>query len=392
MRFLSWLAAAAMMLTGCGTRINPYYPNPGGNPGGTPGGGGGQGGQGGGNNTQTVTKRTDWGTEYKGRAVFDNETLEEFLFTYTGSNYFILATISDADFEAIYKSDAKALIEGELKDLRNTASNNNVAVTALKNVFTKTDKTKYFDVMIHGEYNAFLLELDKQGNPTYNYAVSKIEIRQEEATEGYLNWIGVWTVSDGYVGYDIEISAFENNYLYRVDGWETGPAAGTVQMNQDDDWIQARFLKDDASLSFFIQFIASYSDYENLGDVDYMFVGTYVESEGEKVDDYEGVEVAYALNTGGDTQLQGGCTEYMVNGEIYKPHFNAMHYSLYSYQNSAWTHFHEAIPIFREKAGYAIDMVRTKAASGVDRTPVHTRNYLRKTAPRVHSNERKSLR
>jgi len=387
MRYWSWLAVAAMILVGCSTRIDPYVPNNGGHHGG--------GGQGGGTTpdpTPTVTKRTDWGAEYKGRAVFEEETLEEFLFTYTGSKYFMLATLSDADYEAFYGSDPKSLIEGELKDLRTIAENNNVAVTELKNVFVKTDKTKYFDIMIHGTYNAFLIECDKQGKPTYNYAASKFEVKQEQASEDYQAWLGVWTVSDGYVGYDIEVSAFENNYLYRVDGWESGPAAGAVQMNQDDDWIQARLVKDDGSLSFFIQFIASYENYEDLGDVDYMFVGTYVESTGEKVDDFDGWEVAYAMNNSGDTYLYGGCTEYEVNGEVYKPHYNAMHYSLYSYKNSSWQHFHEAIPIFREKSGYAINMVRTKASSGIDRTPVHTKNYLRKTAPRVHTNEKKSLR
>lgn len=381
MRYLSWLAAATMIIAGCTPRFEPYRPGTGGH-------------HGGGTNPpkeEPLNKRTDWNVKYEGRAVFDDETVEEFLFTYTGSKYFILSTLSQADYDDFYQGDPRKLIEGELKDLRTIADNKQIAVTQMKNVFTKTDKTKYFDIMIHGPYLAFLIECDSQGNPTYSYCVNEIEVEQEEASQAYKDWLGVWTVSDGYVGYDIEVSAFENNYLYRIDGWESGPAAGTVQMNQDDDWIQAR-LASDGTLSFFIQFIASYQDYEDLGDVDYMFVGTYVESSGEKVDDFEGWEVAYARNLGSEAQLTGGCSEYEVNGVTYNPHYNAMHYSLYSYKNNAWSHFHEAIPVFREKNNYMIDMVRTKAASGVDRTPVHTRNYLRKTAPRVHNQDKKSLR
>ncbi len=378
-RYLSWLAVAAMILAGCTPRYNPYRPGTGGHHGGHTG------------EEITVTNRPDWKVKYEGRATFDNEVLEEFLFTYTGSQYFILSTLSRADYESFYQSDPQKLIEGELKDLRTIAENKNVAVKDMKNVFTKTDKTKYFDIMIHGSYLAFIVECDAKGNPTYNYCVSEIEVEEEEATPSYLNWIGVWTVSDGYVGYDIEISAFENNHLYRIDGWETGPAAGAVQMNEDDDWIQGRYVSD-GTLSFFIQFIASYQDYENLGDVDYMFVGTYVESSGEKVDDFEGWEVAYAQSVGDETRLIGGCMEYEVNGVTYNPHYNAMHYSLFSYKNDAWTHFHEAIPTFREKNNYVIDMVRTKATVEGDRTPVHTKNYLRKTQPRVHVEGRKLTR
>ena len=61
-----------------------------------------------------------------------------------------------------------------------------------------------------------------------------------------------------------------------------------------------------------------------------------------------------------------------------------MRYSLYSYKDECWQHFHSAVPQFTTKNNHALSMVRTKASSGVDRTPVHTKNYLRKTQPRLH--------
>ena len=189
------------------------------------------------------------------------------------------------------------------------------------------------------------------------------------------------------MGYDIQVTAIENNYIYRVDGWETGPAAGNTQMNQDDDWIQARFIHEDASLSFFIQFIASYENYEDLGNVDYMFVGTYVESTGEKVDDWEGWEVAWAeklTSSGESAVLCASNTEYEVGGKVYTPHFNNMRYSLYSYKDESWHHFHDAVPTFEEKSNWQMTMTKTKASIEEDRTPVHTRNYLRKTQPKQH--------
>ena len=387
MRYLSWLAIAAMIvLGGCSTRIEPYRPS----------GGGGQGG--GGNTPQPqptvqVTERTDWKVEYKGRVDYKEDDgtvsrVEEFFFNYTGDNLFILVTLSDEDYAKFYDSEVKALIEGEVKDLNTRAENEGKKVSEMDNVYTKRVKTLYADIMIHGWYNAFLVELDRNGKATYNYCRADMEVKEEAASPDYLGWLGTWNVSDGYVGYDIQVTAIENNYLYRVDGWETGPAAGSTQMDQDDDWIEAR-LVNDGTLSFFIQFIASYENYESLGNVDYMFVGTYVESTGEKVDDWEGWEVAWAENDGnGKTVLCAANTEYEVDGKVYKPHFNGMRYSLYSYKDESWHHFHDAVPTFLEQKNWQMSMTRTKASVEEDRTPVHTRNYLRKTQPRKHEGKR----
>ena len=387
MRYLSWLAIAAMIvLGGCSTRIEPYRPS----------GGGGQGG--GGNTPQPqptvqVTERTDWKVEYKGRVDYKEDDgtvsrVEEFFFNYTGDNLFFLVTLSDEDYANFYDSQVKNLIDGEVKDLNTRAQNEGKQVSEMDNVYTKRIKTLYADIMIHGWYNAFLVELDRNGKATYNYCRTDMEVKEEEASPDYLGWLGTWNVSDGYVGYDIQVTAIENNYLYRVDGWETGPAAGSTQMNQDDDWIEARLI-DDGTLSFFIQFIASYENYESLGNVDYMFVGTYVESTGEKVDDWEGWEIAWAENDGnGKTVLCAANTEYEVDGKVYKPHFNGMRYSLYSYKDESWHHFHDAVPTFLEQKNWQMSMTRTKASVEEDRTPVHTRNYLRKTQPRKHEGKR----
>lgn len=387
MRYLSWLAIAAMIvLGGCSTRIEPYRPS----------GGGGQGG--GGNTPQPqptvqVTERTDWKVEYKGRVDYKEDDgtvsrVEEFFFNYTGDNLFFLVTLSDEDYANFYDSQVKNLIDGEVKDLNTRAQNEGKQVSEMDNVYTKRIKTLYADIMIHGWYNAFLVELDRNGKATYNYCRADMEVKEEAASPDYLGWLGTWNVSDGYVGYDIQVTAIENNYLYRVDGWETGPAAGSTQMDQDDDWIEAR-LVNDGTLSFFIQFIASYENYESLGNVDYMFVGTYVESTGEKVDDWEGWEVAWAENDGnGKTVLCAANTEYEVDGKVYKPHFNGMRYSLYSYKDESWHHFHDAVPTFLEQKNWQMSMTRTKASVEEDRTPVHTRNYLRKTQPRKHEGKR----
>lgn len=382
-------AIVVMAAAGC-TKYVPFYPGGGDNPENPSRPGGGQGGNEQGGGEVTIKECTNWGLNYVGRADYKEQDgsvsrVEEIEIDYPGDGYFIIRTLSDDDFLQYYGRDIKSLIEGEVRDINTIAKNNNKSFSELDNVFRKNIKTLYVDIMIHGKYNLFLIEIDSSGKPTYNYRKATMEVIQEQPTQAYLGWLGQWTVSDNYVGYDIEISAIENNYLYRVDGWETGNAAGSMQMNQDDDWIEARFINSDGSLSFFIQFIASYENYEDLGDVDYMFVGTYVESTGEKVDDYEGWEVAWAgKDEEGKVSLNGGNTEFELNGSRYTPHYNTMRYSLYSYNNKNWYHFHDALPTFTDKNGWQMQMIRTKASISEDRTPVHTKNYLRRSQPKVH--------
>jgi hypothetical protein len=259
-----------------------------------------------------------------------------------------------------------------------TAKNQDVSFTELNEVFDKKVKTFYSSILIHNEYTTYLIEIAKNGKPTYHYCKGTADVVEEAATAEYSAWLGVWHVGDGYRFYDIEVSPIENNYFYRVDGWEAG-AGADVEMNQDDDWIETR-LMDDGTLSFFIQFIARYENYENLGTVDYMFVGTYMESTGEKVDDYEGWEVGYAEDNGAEVILKAGNTEYQVNGKVYKPAYNSMRYSIYSDKDQLWYHFNQKVPEF------PMTMVKTKASVREERTPVHTINYVRRTQPKAAVN------
>ena len=157
MRYLSWLAIAAMIvLGGCSTRIEPYRPS--GNGGNYNGGNGNGGGNNGGGNTQPtaqVNNRTDWKVEYKGRTDYQEvdgsiSRVEEFFFNYTGDNLFILRTLSDEDFAKFYDSDVKELIDGEVKDLNTLADKEGKKISELDNVYTKRIKTLYADIMIHG--------------------------------------------------------------------------------------------------------------------------------------------------------------------------------------------------------------------------------------------------
>jgi hypothetical protein len=170
-------------------------------------------------------------------------------------------------------------------------------------------------------------------------------VEEEKAVDSYLKWIGNWHVSDGYVGYDIVISSCENNYLYYVDGWETGKAV-LEQMNMDRDWIYARYRNADGNLYFYGQYLMSYED-ETLGTyVDQMFVGTYLTSSS----DANGV----VDEEGADWNCDIAHTSVAENGKIsivpesfsfdngYVATYHSMRYSRYCYDEKNWAHYNNS--------------------------------------------------
>ena len=205
-------------------------------------------------------------------------------------------------------------------------------------------------------------------------------------TEAYLKWIGNWHVSDlnGYVGYDITISKCEANYLYYVDGWETGPAV-QEQMNQDSDWIYARFRNSDKNLYFYGQYIMSYED-ESLGtEVDMMFVGTYLTDSSDKngIVDEEGADYNYdiahtSIGEGGKISILPESFSF-DNGFVATYH--SMRYSRYCYDEKNWAHYNNSgvpsLPLVMEPLPY------TKAVQAPARR-IATKAALRRVQLRTH--------
>ena len=258
-------AIVVMAAAGC-TKYVPFYPGGGDNPENPsrPGGGQGSNEQGGGE--VTIKECTNWGLNYVGRADYKEQDgsvsrVEEFQFNYPGNAYFLVRSITDEDFKAWYNNDVKEFMKGEVNDVVTTAKNNKVELSTL--LFDHSTGTVYFDMLIHGEYTTYMIEISKNGEMTGNYAKLRHTVVEEQAVESYLKWIGKWHVGDGYVGYDIVVSACENNYLYYVDGWETGSAV-QEQMNMERDWIFARYRNSDGNLYFYGQYLMSYDD-EALG-------------------------------------------------------------------------------------------------------------------------------
>ena len=292
-----------------------------------------------------IVENAEWSVTYLGRADFEEEDgsvsrVEEFRFKYTGSNWFIVRSLKDGVLEESYDGSLKDFFTAEAKAVVDAAKggkwyeNNNGA-------FDKNQsKPVAFDLLFHGDYVTYMIEMNAKGNITGNYAKAAHQVEEEVAVANYTRWIGKWHVADGYSAYDITISPVENNYFYIVDGWETGPVVAE-QMNKDEDWIYTRYNKDDGKMYFYGQFVFAYED-DKLGDVDEMFVGTYLTPQGEIVDgdgaDYQW-DIAYTKQDGDTFSIQ---PEVLVFDNGATETIKYMRYTRWVYKTDSWSHYNAA--------------------------------------------------
>lgn len=323
---------AALAVTGC--KKDHFGPN----------GGRNNNGNGNGNQQEEVKieENPDWTVTYLGRNDFEEadgtvSRVEEFRFKYTGNNWFIVRSLQDGVLQDSYDGSLKDFFTAEAKAVVDAAGdgkwyeNNN-------NAFDKSQTgVVAFDLLFHGNYTTYLIELNAKGGITGKYAKHTHPVEEEEAVPNFSRWIGKWHVADGYSAYDITVSKAENNYFYFVDGWETGPSV-TEQMNMDEDWIYTRYNKTDGNMYFYGQFVSAYED-ETLGDVDEMFVGTYMGPDGEYVDgegaDYQW-DIAYAEQSGETFSIKPVTLEF-DNG--FTAPIKTMRYTRYVYKDKSWAHY-----------------------------------------------------
>ena len=381
-------ARAALALTGCMERICLERPS---------GGEHGHGDEGHGQPAGQATERKDWKIDYIGRADYTDESgsvsrVEEFSFKYTGNGYFIVRAFAPEDLSEYYDNNLESMIEEEVNYVVSQAENEGQKFYEYSSVFNSSVRTVYFDLIIHGDYSAYLIEIGKDGKPTFNYAATDIHVKEETPSEGFLKWIGNWRVSDGRVSYDIAVSSCEANYLYYVDGWETGDAV-QEQMTMERDWIFARYRSDDSNLYFYGQYLMSYED-ESLQDtngdnvwVDQMFVGTYFNAAKDEIVDDEGAYAGYdiahtAVREGGKVVIE---PERFVFESGFEAVYNTMRYSRFCYDESNWAHYNDSgLPSFTGK-GMTMEMLPGTRAL---REHTRTRELVKRTQPKVHAERR----
>ena len=308
------------------------------------------GGHHGGNTEEklVLNERSDWSIRYIAREDWRNEDgtvdrVEHFKLGYKGNGYYIVRMITKENYEDpnVYNKDAAAFFKYEAECLLADAKNEGKNFWDMEGaVFDSKITDIYFNRLRSGTWIAFLIELDSKGKATGNYAETSFPLKEEAATESFSKWLGTWRASNGLMGYDLTITSLDNNFLYRIDGWECGQAV-TCQMNLE--YLQGEFYAPNGFLYIASQYLGSYED-ENLGMVDELFMGNIFDSQGLTIITDEGKDIAVMVPQGEDkAELQGAEVKIYTDKGEYVTHFHSIQYYMQATKDGKWYPYNENV-------------------------------------------------
>ena len=339
-----------------------------------------------------VNERSDWTVRYVAREDWVNDDgsvdrVEHFKFNYTGKGYYIVRLVRPEDFQSVYESDAAAFFTYEAESLVADAKQDNVNFWDYTDeVFTSRITDIYFNRLRSGNWIAFMIELDGKGNVTGDYAEVSFTIQEEAASESFSKWLGTWRASNGLVGYDLTISSLDNNYLYRIDGWECGPAAA---FQMDLEYLEGEFYAPNGFLYIVSQYLGTYDD-ENLGTVDELFLGNIFDSGGLTLIEDEGLDLAVMVPQGEDlAELQALEVTLSTNNGDYTTPFHSMQYSMWAHSDGSWTPYNGNV------AQLPLTMTRLPGTKAADAAPAKertaTKASIHHAQPKAGQAARKSV-
>ena len=216
-------------------------------------------------------------------------------------------------------------------------------------VYTGSPQIIQFGRFRHGTWYAFIIALNSKKEVTGEYAYSKFTVEEEEPTEEYLAWLGNWKVSQGGYTYNITVSREEANLVYRVDGWEViADDKNWNQMNYDDDHLETFYEPTDGNMYFVSQYLTEYQDEDMnnewvqeyfLGQIDYDGIH---EEMGLYIIPDEGLDLAYAVNAGGNTKLNPCKVKVKVGDDQFEGNFYCMQY--FYTEGKKWYKYNDNVP------------------------------------------------
>ena len=386
-RTIALAAIASLALAGC-IKHEPYghHTNPG------PDNGGHHG-----ENTEdklVLNERSDWSISYVAREDWENddgsvEKVEHFKMAYKGNGYYIVRMITKENYEDpnVYNKDAAAFFKYESESLIADAKKDGVNFWQYEDeVSTPKITDVFFNRLRSGTWIAFLIELDSKGKATGNYAETTFTLTQEPATDSFSKWLGTWRASNGLMGYDLTISSIENNFIYRIDGWEVGQAAA-VDMNLE--YLEGEYWADNGFLYIRSQFLGSYDD-DNLGTVDELFMGNIFDSNGLKLITDEGIDIAVMVWQGDDkAELQGADVTIMTNNGDFATKFHSIQYYMWAHKDSNWYPYNESVAELPLTMTKLSDTRASEAPLSKERTV--TRASIHHSQPKAGRSSRNSV-
>ena len=244
-----------------------------------------------------------------------------------------------------------------------------------------------FNRLRSGTWTAYLIELDNTGKVTGNYAETTFTLQQETASADYNKWLGSWRVSNGLMGFDLDISALDNNFLYRIDGWERGQA---VAFQMDQEYLEGEFWAPNGFLYIRSQFLGTYDD-DNLGTVDELFMGNIFDSNGLTIITDEGIDLAVMVPAdGGMAELQPMDVTLKTDSGDYTTKFHSMQYYMWAHKTGEWHPYNANVP---QLPLTMTPLTRTRADEGLApaRERVATKASIHHSQPKAAQGARKSV-
>ena len=169
----------------------------------------------------------DWTITYDGRQEYKDtygySDVDVISLKSIDNERYYLSIILKSNFESWYGSDVASFIGDEFSALGDIVSSYG---SSYENETYIGNQSIYFDRMRSGNWIAVAFGVTSQGKLTGDYSMLQYRVDEETPSEGFNSWIGRWHVEgkslDGEknIGYDIQVSSSDANYLYLIKGWE----------------------------------------------------------------------------------------------------------------------------------------------------------------------------
>lgn len=164
-------------------------------------------------------KTDDWKIQYAGRDYYEEagEEMEYFLITPKDGKRYYFTTFAKYYLD-YFSIDEIVLNEGKYIESFIVSGEYNI-----NDLTCNTEEALGAERHETGEYVALAIGFDESGYATGYYSSLEFTIEEEEASEEYNKWLGVWemTSAEG-IEYTLTLEHYDNNFIYLVSGWEVG--------------------------------------------------------------------------------------------------------------------------------------------------------------------------
>ena len=216
-------------------------------------------------------KNDSWSISRGKRSVNNQDKMEydNFICASDDDQSYVVFTLKVSDLEAYYNGNLRALFEDYHSSFGFEAGS-----SKWNSVLSSGDLTWSEQRLRSGEWVAYMLGIDPDGELSGLYQEFQFTVEQETATNEYNRWLGTWMVSDknGDDLFEIQIIPSENNMWYYMAGWESANIFGFDTYNPAL-MPELFFDKETGNMFFISQYVNTMVS--GTESVDFYFTGTF---------------------------------------------------------------------------------------------------------------------